>query len=82
MKAILSFIHAAIEVIVIVFSLLVIDLPLKVLSCAVIIAAAVVVYLLYPITKRIQRPKWLTNWMEYATSCEKFLTSRIGRMWH
>ena len=65
MKAILSFIRSTIQVIVVVFSLLVIDLPLKALSCAVIIAAAVVVYIFYPITKKIPCPKWIKNWMNY-----------------
>lgn len=81
MKAILCFIHAAIETIVVVASLLVIDLPLKALSCVVIVAAAVVVYALYPITKKIPCPRWIKNWMNYATSCDKFLTTYIGRMW-
>lgn len=82
MKAILCFIHAAIETIVVVASLLVIDLPLKALSCVVIVAAAIVVYVFYPITKKIPCPRWIKNWMNYATSCEKFLTTHIGRMWH
>ena len=82
MKAILCFIHAAIQVTVAVLSLLVVDLPLKALSCVVIIAAAIVVYTFYPITKKIPCPKWVKSWMNYATSCEKFLATYIGRMWN
>lgn len=81
MKAILCFIHAAIEVIVAVLSLLVIDLPLKALSCVAIIAAAIVVYIFYPITKKIPCPKWIKNWIKYSTSSEIFLASYIGHMW-
>lgn len=82
MKAVLIFIHSAIEVIVGIISLLVIDLPLKFISCIVITIAGIVVYVLYPITKKIPCPKWVKSWIDYSTSSETFLTYYIERMWH
>lgn len=81
MKTILNFIHSAIQVIVVVLSLLLIDLPLKVISCITIIILAIIVYLFYPITKRISCPNWIKDWISYATSIEVFLATSIGRMW-
>lgn len=82
MKAVLNFIHSAIEIIVGMISLMVIDLPLKFISCIVITIAGIVVYVLYPITKKIPCPKWVKRWIEYSTSSETFLAWHIERMWH
>lgn len=82
MKAVLNFIHSAIEIIVGIISLMVIDLPLKFISCIVITIAGIVMYVLYPITKKIPCPKWVKRWIEYSTSTETFLAWHIERMWH
>lgn len=82
MKSVLNFIHSAIEVIVGILTLMVIDLPLKFISCIVITVAGIVVYVLYPITKKIPCPKWVKSWIEYSTSSETFLAWYIERMWH
>lgn len=82
MNTILSFIHGAIQVIVAIASLLLVDLPLKVISTILITAFAVIVYVFYPITKKIKRPKWVISWIEYATSIEIFLTTKIAKAWN
>lgn len=82
MKAIFSFIHAAIQVIITLVAFAVIDLPLKILSTVFLTAASVVIYLLYPITKRIPCPKWIKDWIDYATSVHTFIATWVCNMWN
>lgn len=82
MEDLFCFIHSAVQMVIAMVSLLVIDLPLKIVSWVVLVTASVVIYIFYPITKRINRPNWVDKWITYAISCDDIITHYILKMWH
>lgn len=62
-------------------TLIVLDLPLKILSAILFIIIGLMAFLLYPVVKRWESPLWFSNWYDYTTSMKNNLCKKVYQLW-
>ena len=81
MEKILDFIHNFIKWTFTLITLVLIDLPLKVVSCILIIALGIIFSLIYPLIKKIEAPTWVEYIYGYATQKKVLIAKLIYKLW-
>ena len=81
MNTIFNFIHKTCAFMFALTAAIVLDLPLKILSCIWFLIFGLIAYLLYPIMKHITFPNWVGNWYDYAKSWKPYIAHCIYRLW-
>lgn len=60
---------------------IVLDLPLKILSCILFLILGIITCLLYPIMKHVFFPEWVGTWYDYTKSWRPYIAYYIYRLW-
>lgn len=81
MEKILDFIHNFIKWAFTLITLLLIDLPLKVISCVLILILGIIWSLIYPLVKKIEAPTWIGYIYGYATRKKVLISKLIYNLW-
>lgn len=81
MEKILDFIHNFIKWTLTLITLVLIDLPLKVVSCIVILICGVIWSLIYPLVKKLDTPTWIEYIYGYATQEDVLIAKFIYKLW-
>lgn len=81
MEKILDFIHNVIKWTFTLITLVLIDLPLKAVSCIVILIWGIIWSLIYPLVKKLCAPTWVEYIYGYATQKKVLIAKFIYKLW-
>ena len=81
MNKILDFIHGFILWIFTLFTLICIDLPLKIILCVLILVLGLVSAIFYPLIKRVEFPEWFCSVYNYATTRKYLIAKLVYKAW-
>lgn len=81
MEKILDFIHNVIKWIFTLITLILIDLPLKVICCILILILGLIWSTIYPLVKNINTPIWIAYIYAYATKRDVLISKLIYNLW-
>ena len=81
MGQILEFIHNFIKWTLTLITLVLIDLPLKAISCIVILILGIIYSLIYPLIKKLEAPIWVEYIYGYATQKKVLISKLIHNLW-
>lgn len=81
MGQILDFIHSFIKWTFTLITLILIDLPLKAVSCVIILILGMIYSLIYPLIKKLEAPIWIEYLYGYATQKEILISKFIHNLW-
>ena len=81
MGQILDFIHSFIKWTFTLIILILIDLPLKAVSCVIILILGMIYSLIYPLIKKLEAPIWIEYLYGYATQKEILISKFIHNLW-
>ena len=77
----LDFIHDFIKWTFTLITLILIDLPLKAVSCVIILILGMIYSLIYPLIKKLEAPIWIEYLYGYATQKEVLISKFIHNLW-
>lgn len=81
MDTIFNFVHKMCACIAFAVSLLLLDIPLKIILCVLFLILALVLSIFYPITKNLSGPEWLADVYEYA-STRQLIATYVWKCWN
>jgi ABC-type bacteriocin/lantibiotic exporter with double-glycine peptidase domain len=81
MDQILDFIHDFIKWTFTLITIVLIDLPLKAVSCILILICGIIWSLIYPLVKRLNAPTWVEYIYGYATQKSVLIAKVIYQLW-
>ena len=81
MEKILDFIHNVIKWTFTIIVLIVIDLPLKVICCVLILILGLIWSVIYPLVKNINTPIWIAYIYAYATKRDILISKLIYNLY-
>lgn len=81
MDQILDFIHGFIKWTFTLITLVVLDLPLKVICCILILIIGLIWSIIYPLVKKINAPIWIEYIYAYATRKDVLISKVIYKLW-
>ena len=81
MDKILDFIHDFIKWTFTLITLVLIDLPLKAVSCVLILILGIIRSLIYPLIKKLDAPTWVEYIYGYATQKNVLISKLIYNLW-
>ena len=81
MGQILDFIHNFIKWTFTLITFVLIDLPLKAISCVVILILGIIYALIYPLVKKLDAPIWIEYIYGYATQKKVLISKFIHNLW-
>ena len=81
MEKILDFIHSFIKWTFTLITFILIDLPLKAISCVLILILGMIYSLIYPLIKKLEAPIWVEYIYGYATQKEILISKFIHNLW-
>lgn len=81
MGQILDFIHNFIKWTFTLITLVLIDLPLKAVSCVLILILGIIYALIYPLVKKLEAPIWIEYLYGYATQKKVLISKLIYNLW-
>ena len=81
MDQILDFIHDFIKWTLTLITLVLIDLPLKAISCVLILILGIIYALIYPLIKKLDAPIWIEYLYGYATLKKVLISKFIYNLW-
>lgn len=81
MNKILNFIHGLFLWSFTLITLFFIDLPLKIILCALILILGLMSAILYPLVKRVEFPGWFYVIYDYATTKKYLLARSVHKLW-
>jgi hypothetical protein len=81
MGQILDFIHSFIKWTFTSITLVLIDLPLKAVSCVIILILGMIYSLIYPLIKKLEAPTWVEYIYGYATQKEVLISKFVHNLW-
>lgn len=81
MEKILDFIHSFIKWTFTLITLVLIDLPLKAISCILILIGGIICFLIYPLVKHLYAPTWVEYIYGYATQKKVLIAKFIYKLW-
>lgn len=81
MEKILYFIHEFVKWIFTIIVLILIDLPLKLISCIIILICGIIWSVIYPLIKNINTPIWIAYIYAYATKRDVLISKLIYNLW-
>lgn len=81
MEKILDFIHGFIKWALTLITFVLIDLPLKAVSCILILILGIIWSLFYPLIKNLFAPTWVEYIYGYATQKKVLISKLIYNLW-
>lgn len=81
MGQILDFIHNFIKWTFTLITLVLIDLPLKAVSCVLILILGIIYALIYPLVKKLDAPIWIEYLYGYAIQKNVLISKVIYKLW-
>ena len=73
--------HSICAAVAFMVTLVLIDIPLKVVSLIFFLVLGFLMCLIYPIAKNISWPNWFLNWYDYAKSVNTSLAVKVWNAW-
>lgn len=71
--------HSLCAIVAFTVTLVLIDLPLKIISIVIFLLFALIGCIIYPLIKNITFPNWICDWYEYTT--EWWIAIKVWNTW-
>lgn len=81
MKTISKFVRFLCALVAFMVTLVILDLPLKILSSAVILIVGIIGSIFYPVVKNWHCPKFLVGIYSYVTVGTNWFASKLWNLW-
>lgn len=73
--------HSICAAVAFMVTLVLIDIPLKVVSLIFFLVLGFMLCIIYPLAKNISFPSWFLTWYDYAKTCNTLIASKVWKAW-
>lgn len=81
MDKIFDFMHSLCAGVTFMVTLVLIDIPLKVVSLLFFLVIVSLMCIIYPLVKHIEFPNWWCDWYDYSKSTKNTLAKKVWKAW-